>query len=131
MITREAEHTLRVVKFLASPEILKAGTNAMAIQKELDIPAILLRAILRRLTVAGIVLSRRGRTGGVNLAEKALKISLLDVLNAAEGAKKRNSRAWNPDAPGKAGDTVRALFNQAQAKAREVFANTTVAEIVG
>jgi len=129
MLTREADQTVRTLKFLASPGILKSGTNAMAIHGELGIPGILLRGILRRLTVAGIVRSKRGRTGGVHLEEKALTLSILDVLDAAEPKKKRNSGMWD-SASGNPGDPVHALFLKAHNKVREVLAETTVAQLV-
>ena len=123
MFTREAGQTVRILKHLASPEVFTSGTNAMAIQKELGIPGILLRGILRRLTVAGIVHSKRGRTGGVNLGEKALALSVLDVLDATDTGKGCN--------PGTPGDPVDELFAKARAKAREVLAGITVAQLVG
>jgi len=121
MPAREADQTVRILKFLASPEILKSGTNAKAVQNELGIPGILLRGILRRLTVAGIVQSRRGRTGGVTLAEKALGISVLDALDASSSGK-----CCTPATPG---DSVDELFAKAREKFREVLANTTVAQL--
>jgi len=129
MLTREADHTVRILRHLASPEILKEGTTAMAIHAELGIPGILLRGILRRLTVAGIVHSRRGRTGGVGLEEKALKLSILDAIDAVESKKTRKLRMWNSECENSA-DPVCALFCKAHAKAREVLAGTTVAQLV-
>ena len=129
MLTREAAHTVRIVQFLATPEVLREGTTAMDIHAALGIPGILLRGILRRLTVAGIVHSKRGRTGGVNLEEKALKLSVLDVLNAVNAKKARNPNPWDPNC-GKANDAVCALFCKAYAKTQEVLANTTVAQLV-
>ena len=128
MPTRDAEHTVRILKFLASPEQLKQGSNAMAIRAELGIPCILLRGILRRLTTAGIIHSKRGRAGGVTLEAKALTLSILEVLDAV-GPGKRRSQLWEPGATETAGDTVRALFLNTHAKAREVLAGTTVAQL--
>ena len=130
MLTREAEQTLRIVQHLALPEILQSGSTAMAIHNELGIPGVLLRGILRRLTLAGIINSRRGRVGGVNLVESALRLRLLDVLNAVDSGKARcNPRLWDADSTQKADDPVRALFIKAQEKAHDVFAGVTVSQL--
>ena len=134
MLTRKDEQTIRIVQYLASPENFKEGSTAMIILNELGTPSILLRGILRRLAQAGIVNSRRGRTGGVTLAEKALKLSVLDVLNAvnagiaAVGRKKPGP--FKPEPPKKDNDPVCALFQKAQAKVNEFFEGVTVAQLV-
>ena len=131
MLTRETHLTIRIVQYLASLDDVQAGSNAMAIHAKLDIPGAVLRNILRRLTVAGIVRAKRGRAGGVNLEEKALKLSVMDVLNAVEPVKKHRKNSGCPTESCKnSDDPVCALFKKAQAKAQEVFENTTVGELV-
>ena len=48
------------------------------------IPYRFLRKIVQRLVTAGIVVARRGKRGGIALAEPNASLSLLDVLRAAD-----------------------------------------------
>jgi len=84
MITREADYAIRVVLYLArrGPE---AGTVASdSVAEGMLIPYRFLRKIVQRLVTAGIVVTRRGKGGGIALARPNASLSLLDVLQAAD-----------------------------------------------
>ena len=84
MITREADYAIRVVLFLArrGPEAGAVASDAVA--ERMLIPYGFLRKIIQRLVTAGIVVTRRGKRGGIALARPNANLSLLDVLRAAD-----------------------------------------------
>lgn len=84
MITREADYAMRVVLALSrgwkahGEHYMSVGTIASG----MGIPYRFLRKIAGRMADKGLVVSRRGKSGGVKLARAPGKISLLDVVNA-------------------------------------------------
>lgn len=84
MITREADYAMRVV--LALSRGWKAnGAPYMSVGTIADgmgIPYRFLRKIAARMTDKGLIVSRRGKSGGVRLARAPGRISLLDIVNA-------------------------------------------------
>jgi Rrf2 family protein len=84
MLTREADYAVRIVLHLATCQLKGDPASAARMAEALDIPYAFLRRILRRLTTKGLLISRRGRKGGVSLAKASADLSLLDVLKAIE-----------------------------------------------
>jgi len=84
MLTREADYAVRIVLHLATCQIKQETASAARMAAALDVPYAFLRRILRRLTSQGLLVSRRGRKGGVALAKPSNTVSLLDVLRAIE-----------------------------------------------
>ena len=83
MITREVDYAIRAVLELASST---SGRSAADLARATQAPYPFLRRVLQRLTAAGLVVSRRGCTGGMRLARPAAAISLLDVARAIDAA---------------------------------------------
>ena len=83
MITREADYAIRAVLELAADA---SGRSAAVLARATAVPYPFLRRVLAKLIAAKLVLSLRGRTGGVRLARPAGKISLLDVAAAIDPA---------------------------------------------
>lgn len=83
-IARHTDYAARIVLHLAS---LEPGTQVtieeIAARRLLPTPFV--RRVLSRLVSAGILVTSRGRGGGVRLARPASRISLLDVVAAMEG----------------------------------------------
>ena len=83
MITRETDYSMRLMVALA--ERHKQGVTSASsadVAQEMDIPYRFLRKLIRRLVMADLILSRRGKGGGVALARKPSDINLLDILTA-------------------------------------------------
>ena len=80
VITREADYAVRLAVCLAARE---PGVIASArlLAEEADAPYELARTILGRLADAGILASRRGRSGGFALARPAADIHLKELLS--------------------------------------------------
>ncbi len=83
-LSRKSDYALRAVQFLAAPPKGKIG-SINTIAREKSLPREFLAKILKDLTVAGILTSFKGVTGGYRLARPSGKISFLDVIEAVDG----------------------------------------------
>ena len=83
-LTLAAEYAVRTMIHLAS---LPADDPVpiSEISRLWDIPEDFLRKISVQLSRAGLVSSRRGKTGGIRMAMDPQRITLLDVIEAIEG----------------------------------------------
>lgn len=89
-LTHRGSYAIRAVLALAR----SSGEDvvpARRIAKEMDIPARFLPQVLGDLNRAGIVEARLGRAGGYRLSRPAADISLLDIIQAAEGDARRQT----------------------------------------
>ena len=83
MITREADYAMRVALHLAAIRADGRTTASCAeVARDMGVPYRFLRKIVRRMVVSGLILSSRGRGGGLSLARRPRHISLLDVIDA-------------------------------------------------
>lgn len=82
-MTRAADYAIRVMVHLAS---LPHGsrTSLADLAASVEIPETFLSKVLQRLVKAGLVVSRRGKGGGFELARAIENVSLLDVLRALD-----------------------------------------------
>ena len=83
-ITHQADYAIRTMYYLArlSPD-QKASTRQIA--REYQIPASFLTKIISQLSVAGLIRTARGASGGISLSQPPEKITMLDVLVAIDG----------------------------------------------
>ncbi|MDZ7362571.1 MAG: Rrf2 family transcriptional regulator [candidate division KSB1 bacterium] len=83
-LTMAGEYTVRAMLHLAS-QPAGAVVQIYDIARQWDIPENFLRKIVQLLTKSKLVLSHRGVGGGIELAKPAEEITLLEVIEAAEG----------------------------------------------
>ena len=83
-LTRHGDYAVRVVVDLASRPAGAIVPRAR-IQERQDVPAAYLAKIVQALARGGLVRTHPGARGGVSLARPASSISLLHVIEAAEG----------------------------------------------
>lgn len=81
-ITRATDYSFRLLTFLAA-QGGEGSTRELA--EEADIPFSHLAKLVQRLSNAGILITRKGKGGGIKLARAATDISLADVYSAIEG----------------------------------------------
>ncbi len=91
-VTAKSDYALRALVELAAAQRENPGSeprenpvSAEELGRLQDIPHGFLQAILSDLRRAGVVASRRGKTGGWFLAREAAKITVADVLRAVDG----------------------------------------------
>lgn len=95
-ITRQADYALRAMLYLSKLERnVKAATSLIA--KEKNIPPSFLAKIISQLSIAGLINTSRGARGGVSLARRPEKISLLDVVEAIDGPITLNECVDDPE----------------------------------
>jgi Rrf2 family protein len=93
-------------------------------------PSRFLLQILHRLVAHGILTSTRGTLGGYELRRSPERISLLDLIQAADGPLVDDKPTANLSAPA-AEKQVRVALNRATRAARAELARTTLADLLG
>ena len=130
-LTHRGSYAIRAVLALARA----AGDEvvpARRIAREMDIPVRFLPQVLGDLNRAGIVEARLGRAGGYRLSRPPSQISLLDILEAAEGDARRQTCVLSGRPCGQGIDPceVHEMFYDAQQAILDRLAETSVDEVV-
>ena len=82
-ISQTAEYAIRAMSAIATlPEGIKIRSTDLG--RATGIPAPYLSKILRRLVLAGLLVSQKGQGGGFTLACPAAEIPFIDILNAVD-----------------------------------------------
>ncbi|MEX2500992.1 MAG: Rrf2 family transcriptional regulator [Trueperaceae bacterium] len=81
LLTREESYAVHALIYAAE----HPGASAARMARDLAFPAAFFAKVLARLVDAGLLSSRTGRSGGVTIADRALSMSLLDVIEAVSG----------------------------------------------
>ncbi len=93
-ITRESDYAIRLVAYLGSKSELSHTSD---IAEKLKIGRPFLVRIINKLALNGIIISKKGRRGGIKLKRSASDISLYDVLTAVDGYKHMNICSDSPN----------------------------------
>lgn len=95
-----------------------------------DIPEDFLRKIVAQLGHAGLVKSRRGKTGGICIAGDPEQLTLLDVIEAVEGPIFLNKCLVGPLYCSRSvWCEVHLLWNEAQEKVKEVLRSRSLSDL--
>src|SRR5439155_15987634 len=89
--------------------------------------------ILRKLTAAGFVVSRRGANGGFRLARPAADVVIADVIRAMDGAlapTRSVSENFYQPSPVEASPAYHQLFRQVRDAIAAILENTTLEDIL-
>lgn len=130
-ITRAGEYGVLGLMCLARRPM---GTVVMVdeVSREEHIPKSFAGKIFQSLAKAGLVKSNRGSGGGFKLLKPSQDITVLDVIEAIEG-KIALQRCLSPDEPKCehfGGCALCGLFEQAQDRVKDVFSQTTLADLM-
>jgi Rrf2 family transcriptional regulator, iron-sulfur cluster assembly transcription factor len=130
-LTNRGSYAIRAVLTLARADGDEV-VPARRIAREMDIPVRFLPQVLGDLSRAGIVEARLGRAGGYRLSRPADRISLLDIIEAAEGDARRQTCVLSGRPCGHGTDPcdVHEMFYEAQEAILARLAETSVAEVV-
>ena len=97
------------------------------------IPTSFLEQILRKLTSAGIVVSRRGASGGFRLARPARNILIAEIIRTMDGAL-APTRSVSPNfyqsTPVEASAAYTSLFRRVRDAVADILESTTLEDIV-
>lgn len=84
-VTKKGSYSIRALLQMAANIKEKGRTHIGEIARQTEIPEPFLRKIFASMAKNGIVRSRRGLTGGVELLQDISKLSIYDVVVAVEG----------------------------------------------
>ena len=128
-LNRSGEYAIRAALYLASNTSGKSISVSDIARME-DVPVEFLRKIAQALIKGKIVRSRRGVNGGIVLSRPAEQISLLEVIEAAEGPIYLNTCLVEPDECRRSPwCAIHVVWCQAQMKFKNVLAAKTLAEL--
>ncbi len=127
-MTRAADYAVRVIVHLSSqPDRSRASLSELA--SSVDVPATFLSKVLQRLVKAGLIVSRRGRRGGFELARDVASVSLLDVLHALDSVPTLNACVAPKGCARSATCGAHVIWLEAQQRLREVLAGASLERI--
>jgi Rrf2 family transcriptional regulator, iron-sulfur cluster assembly transcription factor len=103
IFSKKCEYGLQAVLFLAA----RSPQEVIPVEEiagKLNIPKEFVSKILQSLTESGIILSKKGKSGGFALAKDPRMIRLIDIVSAIDGLSMFNSCVLgfpncNPDRP--------------------------------
>ena len=90
IFSKKCEYGLQAVLYLAAHQNSKV-IPADDIARKLSIPKEFVSKILQSLTDSGIVISKKGKSGGFALAQDPKKIKLIDIVAAIDGLEMFNN----------------------------------------
>ena len=128
-LTRRGDYAVRAA--LALADAGEHRLSASAIATRMRIPASFIPHVMADLSRAGVVRAVRGRRGGYRLARPSVEISLLDAIQAAEGARSQRTcvlRGIPCDPRGHC--AVHETFVSGEQAVLDVLRGTTLADIV-
>ena len=128
-LTMTGEYAVRAMLHMASLPP-RTVVPIAEISSEWEVPETFLRKIVGKLARGGLLKTVRGNGGGVALARPSREITLLDVVQAAEGPLALNSCLTSPGACHRAPwCPVHPVWCEAQEKLREVLSSRTLEDL--
>jgi Rrf2 family protein len=128
-ISRKIDYAIRAMIHLAT---IPEGTVVpfREIGRQMDVPEDFLAKILKTLVDQGIVRSTRGPHGGYKLARPAGTISVLEIIQAAEGPIAINVCLDDDDACGRQPIcNMSAVWREGQERMLDVFRQTSLSSL--
>jgi Rrf2 family protein len=84
LITRETDYAIRATLYLAKQETSSLPVSTAELSEEMAIPYRFLRKIVSKLVGAGLIVSRRGKGGGLTLAKSPSEITLMQIIRTVD-----------------------------------------------
>ncbi len=128
MLSQSAEYALRAVVHLASVAPAPRTTEQLA--AAVHVPQAYLAKLLHRLVQEQVVRSQRGIGGGFTLARPAEELTILMVVNSVAPLRRSSFGSLQLAGEGIQLDRLQERLDRALALVEEVFATTTLAEVV-
>lgn len=129
MITRATEYACLAMLYLAKQPAGRVSFTAEIAEAE-HIPPSFLVKVVPRLVKAGLVISRRGSSGGLELARRPEAITLREVMEAIEGELAANvCTSTQPYTCFRGGCALKGAFFEAQRQFLGALDGFTLAEL--
>jgi Rrf2 family protein len=127
-LTKRGDYAIRAMIALARGDGSLQSVRTIA--DEMTMPPRFLPQVMADLVRAGLVEAVQGRSGGYRLSAPAAAISLLAVVEAAEGPSRRETCVLRGGPCGRDGDcTVHAAFAAAEDAMLDALGSATIAEV--
>jgi Rrf2 family protein len=131
MITRATEYACLAMLYLAKQPAGKISYTS-EIAKVEHIPPSFLAKVVNQLAKAGLVISRRGPLGGLELGREASTISLREIVEVIEGEIAVNVCTSSQEYTCfRAGCSLKGAFQKAQLRFLESLESTNLATLAG
>ncbi len=128
-ITRQADYAIRVVIYLANRYGKLVTANVIA--EETKVPKSFLPRIISTLASRRIVVTEKGKRGGVKLARSPREISIYDVVDAIDGIPAMNVCIERDDVcPYTSFCKMHKIWLELQNYIEERLKKTTIADVV-
>lgn len=128
MFSRTTEYAMRAVLALAAGDGKSMTTQQIA--DAMLVPRSYLSKVLQALVHAGLVISKRGLSGGFVLARPTTELNLLQILNAVNPIERIESCPLDLEQHGSELCPLHRRLDQAVAMVQGAFENTTLAELL-
>ncbi|MBM5796769.1 MAG: Rrf2 family transcriptional regulator [Cyanobacteria bacterium K_Offshore_0m_m2_072] len=133
MLSKQAHHALKALLLLAAEPQAWQSTHQLALAQ--DLPEPMLEQLLLRLRRSGVLVARRGRTGGYRLARSAREISVAVVLaglgeHAEPGWTDRQGVARGTDDPTPADQVTAALARRLERARQQALAQLNLEDLL-
>lgn len=127
-LNRASAYALHAVVYLARMENQRPVASHI-IAREQGVPERFLLKVLKPLVVARLLFSVRGPNGGYRLARPASKISVLEVIEAAEGPI-RGQAPLTSERPTTLDERLQAICDQAAEQLRKHLSKARIADLI-
>jgi Rrf2 family protein len=129
-VSRRSDYAIRMLLELARSDGAPISVRSLA--ESQDVPYAFARSIQRELVSAGLVESCRGAHGGIVLARPAEMISLLQVVEAMQGAPSCSVCTSDPDwCRRMRGCSVHGVWSEADRMVSEYLGSKSLAGLIG
>jgi len=128
-ITRSTGYALLAAGYIAKRQRQKTVLS-QDISKEYDIPLEYLLKILQQLVRANVLRSKRGPRGGFSLAKPPRKITMLQIIEAADGPMAGQLNLAEHAGKERFGVKAEQAYGKAIAQAKAVFEKTKLADLI-
>ena len=129
-VSRRTDYAIRILLELARSNGTPVSVRALA--ESQGVPYAFARGIQRELVAARLVESRQGAHGGIFLARPADTISLLDVVEATQGAPSCSVCTSDPGWCQRMGDcAIHGVWSEADRMVSEYLGSKSLAGLIG
>jgi Rrf2 family protein len=130
-VSKSTGYALLAVGYIARKQGAKGVVSAQAVSKKYDIPLEYLLKILQQLVRANVLRSKRGPQGGFWLAKPTNKITMLEIIEAVDGAIAGELNVTELAGKDRYSTRVQQTYERAISQARNVWQRAKLAALLG